>query len=193
MTIDYKKYKGFQDIDLDISILTDKQGRLRTASLFAETVALGVEEKYPPLYTLRNRDYKELPSAYLIYMSSVDEFEAAIKLVGSMAHWRRLLETPWFLNGDDKTKTWEGLETWRLDMALRDMSTSKRELVDSAGKHDTSSARKLFDIANEAMNKKKGPGRPATAKDKKDAEKAEQQAEDDKALEDLHRRQFGDK
>ena len=188
----YETFKGFQDEEIDLSVLTDKQGRLRTASLFSETVAFGVEEKYPPLYTLRNRDYNGLPSAYLIYMASVDEFDAAIKLVGSMAHWRRLLETPWFLKGNDKT-TWEGLEIWRQDMALRDMSTAKRELISSAGKHDTSSARKLFDIANDVMAPKKPVGRPATKGEKAAAAAEEKSSEEDAAIEELHRQQFGEK
>lgn len=188
----YKDFQGFQDEKVDLSVLTDKQGRPRTASLFLETVAINVEDKYPPLYTLRNRDYKDLPSAYLIYMSCVDEFEAAIKLVGSMAHWRRLLDTPWFLDGDDKTKTWEGLKQWRIDMALRDMSTAKRELVASAGKHDTSSARKLWDIAQDALSTKRNPGRPPTKKEKEAAEAVEKASDEDAAIEALHRQKFGD-
>lgn len=185
----YENFKGFQDEDADLSVLMDSQGRHRTASLFNETVSMGVEERYPPLYTLRNRDYKDLPSAYLIYMSSVDEFDAAMKLVGSMSHWRKLLDTKWFMEGG---QSFEGLTVWREDMAARDMSTAKRQLVKSAGQGDVSSARKLFDISSSSKDAKKAPGRPPTKADKKAAEEEAQLTEEEKMIEKIHSQTFGE-
>lgn len=86
-------------------------------------------------YTLKNDDvmYKDQlrVSAYQVYMHSVDEYDAAIKLVGSMKHWRKLCDLKWFMEGMPE-HSFEGLESWREDMALRDASLAKKQLQESA-------------------------------------------------------------
>lgn len=186
----YDTYEGFQKEDADLSILMDGQGRHRTASLFLESISPNLKDRadLAPIYTLRNRDYNNLPSAYLIYMASVDEFDAAMKIVGSMSHWRKLISTKWFMDGG---QGFEGLTVWREDMALRDRSIAKRELIKSAGKGDTSSARKLFDLAAPEGDKK-SVGRPSTKASKKAEEEAAQQSEEEALIAKLHSKKFGD-
>lgn len=166
MELEYATYEGFQNLHQDRSVLTDDQNRMRTSSLFLEVTQ--VKTKYEPLYSMRDTDGNGLPSAYLIYMTSTDEYDAATKLVGSMRHWRKLLECEWFMKGIAK-KGFEGLEQWREDMMMRDASQGKQALVKQAGKGDTSAARKLVDMAKPDAAPK--VGRPGTKAAKKQAEK----------------------
>lgn len=157
----YEKFKGFQKLGSDRSILLDKQNRMRSANLFLEG-PVALPSTYMPVYSLRDRDSNELPSAYLIYMTSIDEYDAATKLVGSLKHWRKLLAAKWFMKGNP-LKGFEGLIQWRLDMIDRDASAGKRSLLAQAEKGDTSAARKLVDMAKPAAVIR--PGRPGTKAD----------------------------
>ena len=67
-----------------------------------------------PIYSMRDTEYNELPSAYLIYMHSIDEYDAATKLVGSLKHWRKLLAATWFMEGNP-LKGFEGLKGPRVE------------------------------------------------------------------------------
>jgi len=155
--------------------MKDKLGRFRTLSLFYESLGQRQKGHYSPIYSLSNRD-KTLedgtfyPSAYLIYMASSDEYEAAIKLVGSMQHWRKLLETPWFLPG---SRTWdwtgfEGLEQWRLDMEARNKSEAISLLREAAAGGNVQAQKELYKMGTESG--KKPAGRPK----KKRGEKSEE-------------------
>lgn len=179
----YENFQGFKSEDVDLSILLDRQGRQRTRSLFAEAIQSSVKEKgeLVPLYTLKNRDDKGLPSAYLIYMSSIDEFDAALKLVGTLTHWRKLCDAKWFLSGENGL---DGLEQWRLDMAMRDQSMAKAQLIKTCGKGDSSSARKLLDMSK--TDTKRPIGRPATKADKAAQDRADKDAADQAEIERLH-------
>ena len=88
MKYNYAKYNGFMDDAADPTILTDVTGRYRTESLFVETIQKRTAKRYDPLYSMTDKEKGELPSAYLIYMTSVDEYDAAMKLVGSLKHVR---------------------------------------------------------------------------------------------------------
>ena len=61
-------------------------------NLFLESSTVATREKYPPLFTLKPYPYKGYPSAYQVYMSSIDEFDAATKLVPNMKVWDTLKE-----------------------------------------------------------------------------------------------------
>lgn len=132
--------------------MKDTLGRYRTLSLFYESLGTAQKGRMTPVYSLSNRD-KTLddgtfyPSAYLIYMSSADENEAAIKLVGSLQHWRKLInDTPWFLEGS-KTFAWtgfEGLAQWREDMQARDNSIAKALLFESAAGGNVQAQKALY-------------------------------------------------
>lgn len=153
-----------------IDNMKDSVGRYRTLSLFYECLGQAQKGKLTPIYSLSNRD-KTLkdgtfyPSAYLIYMSSADENEAAIKLVGSLQHWRKLVDnTPWFLEG---SKIWEwtgfeGLEQWREDMRARDESIAKAWLMQAAADGNVQAQKQIYSMSQG----KKPAGRKPKVKDK---------------------------
>jgi len=127
---DYITYVGFSDPDADRSILKDNIGRYRT-NIFYEFNKTRHED-YPPLYTMREDEWKGLPSAYRIYMESDSEYEAAMKLVGSWAHWQRLLKCKPFINGGEELGIWMGLDQWREEKAIQDKAFALNQLKISA-------------------------------------------------------------
>lgn len=139
----------------------DARGAMKTELLFAETIQAERKSRYSPLYTLKERD-GELPSAYRVYMSSVDEYEAAMKLLGSMRHWRRLCGLNWFMKGIPE-KGFDGLASWRKDMELRDKSKAKKQLKEAAEAGVVSAQQTLYRGASQPKPKaeKRGDvGRP---------------------------------
>lgn len=122
----------------------DKRGAHKTESLFVETIQGHVAKKYEPLYSLRDYDHKGYPSAYQIYMDSVDEYEAAMTLLGSMTHWRKLCSLKWFIEGRPECQ-FDGLASWRLDLEARDHSTAKKTLIEEAENGSVAAARALLD------------------------------------------------
>ncbi len=150
----YKVWVGFKDHEADFSVLRDSEDSLRLHTLFVERK----EQGEVPLYTLKDFEFKGYPSAYLVYMSSVDEYDAAMRLVGSMSHWRSLLKLDWFMRGII-TQDFSGVTQWREDMKLRDLSEAKEtmhsamkvEKVDNDGNPYTainhSAAKNLGDMA----------------------------------------------
>ncbi len=151
--MDYINFTGFKGVPPeDRKELIDSRGISRTESLFTEVVQPTSREKYPPLYSLKEGGRDGLPAAYHVYMNSVDETDAALKLVGSMSHWRKLCRLKWFNNGRPE-HGFDGLESWRADMAARDASESKRVLLEECNKNNVSAARAL-DNLSKAANKK---------------------------------------
>ena len=145
--MNYEAYQGFKDPEADRSVLLDARMARKTETLFLESISQASKEKYDPLYTLREQDKDGKPSAYQIYMHSIDETDAALKLVGSLGHWRRLCGLKWFMEGAEQMGH-EGLLQWREDMKARDVSTAKRQLMDQAAGGNVNAAKKLMDEAN---------------------------------------------
>lgn len=145
--MDYSLYRGFQDPEADQSVLLDDRQARKTETLFLESISSNSKKKYEPIYTLREQEKQGLPSAYQIYMHSIDETDAALKLVGSLGHWRRLCGLKWFMEGAEQMGH-EGLRQWREDMKARDLSTAKRQLMDQAAGGNVNAAKKLMDEAN---------------------------------------------
>lgn len=98
-------------------------------------------------YTLKNedviRDGKHYVSAYQVYMHSIDESDAALKLVGSYRHWRKLLDLDWFVKGDPQLGH-EGLEQWRIDMDQRDRTLAKKQLLESAANGNVQAQKLMY-------------------------------------------------
>ena len=161
------KFTGFKGVDSsELEILIDQAGRCRTESLFTEVIQPPSRAKYDPLYSLKCHDSRGLPSAYLIYMSSIDETDAAMKLVGSMHHWRKLTKLKWFMVGRPGTG-FDGLEMWREDMALRDQSESKRVLLQLCKEDNVTAARALDKLSKEG--KVKAPAKKVLIEEKEDS------------------------
>lgn len=99
------------------------------------------------VYTLKNEDIvragKSFTSFYKVYMQSPDEYEAALRLVGSMQHWRKLCQLAWFMDGDP-VWGWEGLNQMRLDMSARDKSMAKIKLMEAMESGNVTAMRALY-------------------------------------------------
>ena len=139
-------------------VLYDEQGRFLLRAIFWEISTTERRETYPPSYTLKVQEHMGLPSAYQIYMSCVDEFEAAIKIAGTMANWRKLEGANWFMNGMVEHGH-EGLKQWRKDMEARDKSLAKRQLQEKAEEGSVQAMTKLYNMGETKTSKAK-----ATAK-----------------------------
>jgi hypothetical protein len=113
----------------DFTKLYASNGRFVMRNLFWELSRLDTRDLYPPLFTTKPYDYNGLPSAYLVYMDSVDEYDAATKIVPNMKQWDALLATTWFVDGDPQ-HGFEGILVWREHMKLRDASMARAALFD---------------------------------------------------------------
>lgn len=136
----------------------DTMNRPRTESLFVETVRPEIAEKFPPVYTMRSSDRDGCKSAYQIYMNSVNEYDAAMKIVGDMRHWRRLCGLKWFMEGSDE-KAFDGLRQWREDKAMKDQAELVTLLKEQAENGNVNAQKTLYDITV-GKDKKTGVGRP---------------------------------
>jgi hypothetical protein len=147
----YINFEGFSDITSDKSDLRDVRGHPRTKSLFIDHKPdTSLNETY---YTLREYEREGYPSAYIIYMTSVDEADAAMKLVGNISHWEKLCKAKWFLEGCSPVGH-RGLKSWRRDMAARDESTAKRSLIQEAEMGNVTAAKALHQYAAAAAKQK---------------------------------------
>lgn len=163
---DYKNYEGFKYSDN--SVLYDTQGKALTQALFREKITKNsYESGYRPHYTLKERTTDGLPSAYQIYINSVDEYDAAMKLVGSMKHWRKLCDLGWFLN-EDTEKGFAGLYQWREDMRLRDESLAKEALLNQTKKGSVSAASSLYKNSQTSSKQSKSSNNRGRSSKEKD-------------------------
>lgn len=146
--IDYTTYQGFMAPDADLSLLRDRQGRMRTRSLFFEAFDYRSRDSgLKPLYTLAEDTKHGLPSFWKIYMECPTEYEAAIKLVGSIRHWDTLLNANWFLNPtlrDTNGHYVLGLEKWRDYKEQKDLAFARSTLLRLAKEGNVAAAKALL-------------------------------------------------
>ncbi len=124
-------------------VLFDVRGHRRSASMFFEYHA---DTNRDPVFTVKDYDFNGCKSAYNLYINSIDEYDAAMKMVGSMSHWRKLIATPWFLEGDPDIQ-FMGLAQWRRDMAARDASVARQLLMENIKKGDMGAAKFMLTYA----------------------------------------------
>lgn len=134
-------------------MIYDNAGRFLVRAIFWEMSNPERRITIPPLYTIKVEPCNGLPSAYQIYMESVDEHEAAIKLVGNMKNWRALCLSKWFIEGW-KEHGHEGLAVWRDDMEARDKSEAKAMLMDKAGQGNVAAMTKLYNMSAKKADKR---------------------------------------
>lgn len=148
--IDYAEYTGYKNADPEQvrSDLRAMNGVRITEALFEETIQRSSKGKFEPKYTLKEYEVNGKPSAYQIYMHSIDETDAALKLVGSMAHWSKLCKLHWFIYGREDIG-FDGLLQWRKDMLYRDRSFAKKVLLDNAKRGVATAAAQLDRWARE--------------------------------------------
>jgi|SRR5690606_2923985 len=168
---DYENFVGFLDPKADRSLLMTPRGfgkdtsgwGFRGANLFLEIYELTTSKTHlPPIYTMMDREVNELPSAHQVFIHSADEYEAAMKLVGSWKHWKRLIEHKWFREGHTK---WDGLDSWREEMELKKKSRATRALINLVVQNDRGAATRILD----EFQPKQKRGRPSKEEIKREA------------------------
>jgi hypothetical protein len=109
-------------------------------------------------YTFKDYDVHKNCRTYVsfssVYLDSTDEYEAAMRLVGSWKHWQKLLHLKWFTEGLPQLN-WEGIESLRATMNARDRSLARGKLLQAASEGNVTAAKALL----EGKEVKK-PGRP---------------------------------
>lgn len=173
---DYENYQGFLDPKKDRSLLMTPRPKgfgmegigwgFRGANLFLEIFQLtSSKTTLPPLYTMLDREINELPSAHQIYIHSADEYEAAMKLVGSWKHWKKVMEHKWFREGYSQgSHKWEGLDVWREELEIKKKSRATRALLNLVSQNDRGAATRLLE-----EYKPKKRGRPSKEEVKQEA------------------------
>lgn len=124
-------------------VLFDARGHRRMGSLFRE---MSQDQNRDPIFTMRDVSTDGLPSIYEMYMTSLDEYDAIMKIVGSQQHWRKLCSAEWFMEGSIE-KGFTGLNQWRQDMEQRDASAAKKLIQDKMADGDLQAAKVMLDIA----------------------------------------------
>jgi len=162
----------------------DSQGRFRTQSLFWEKNKVALRDEYPPIYTLKDEDYKDYKSARLIYLAQRDptEYKAAIALFGSWAHWNHMLEScKWFV---------EHLEEWRSELEVLLRSEAIKGIVDDSESDSKSNVTSCKWLADKGWEKSDTRGRPSKKAVEKEAKIqgriAEELDEDIARMEQVH-------
>ena len=132
-----------KDIKEQWNALYAPNGVFSIRKLFRELSTPAMRKKYPPMFTLKPYEYKGLPSAYQIYMDSIDEFDAATKLVPNLKVWDQLKNASWFRNGD-VAHSFDGLVSWRRHMKDRDASAAKATLLAKVASGDVTAAKAVL-------------------------------------------------
>lgn len=99
-------------------------------------------------YTFKEIDNHKNGRTYVsfssVYLDSVDEYEAAMRLVGSWKHWNKLLQLKWFVEGLPQFN-WEGIESLRATMNARDRSLARGKLLEATEQGNVTAAKALLE------------------------------------------------
>ena len=162
------------------NIFKDTKNRWRTQSLFAETISTkysGRADKYPPLYTLRDKDYDGLPSLHRLYIELEDPtgYLIANEYLGGWQHWLVLTRLKWFK---------EYLAIWQDELDVLLKVRGLRQIVKDAGSDSKTALASAKYLAN-AQYKDRRVGRPSKAEI--DAEREKEAAIDKQLAEEAER------
>lgn len=110
-----------------------------------------------PIFTLKPYDFTDVhgntyASVYLLYMECDSEYEAAIKILGSYNHWKKLARAGWFSSY---------LEEWEAERNIRDEAIARSTLIAAAEAGNVTAANSIYKNSKKADSK---VGRPTTAK-----------------------------
>lgn len=127
-------------------------------------------------YTLRSEDYTSrkgvtYKSVSALYRSCNSEYEAAILIVESWEHWKKLCSLDWFVNGHITTAglKYQGLNDWKEEQELRKKAESEDVLMSMVKEGNVTAAKFMF----EQHGKQTTKGRPETKKPKMPASNVE--------------------
>jgi hypothetical protein len=120
-------------------------------------------------YTLRSEDYVskkgiEYKSVSALYRDCNSEYEAAIKIVESWEHWKKLCSLDWFVKGHETSAglKYQGLDNWKEEQELRKKSVSETVLMDEVVNGNVTAAKFIYEQHGKQITK----GRPETKKPK---------------------------
>jgi len=139
----HQNFMGLSAPDADNSHLYYPSGQLRMG-LFNE-FNTQAHEDFPPLYTMREKPFKGLPSAYQIYMLCSTEYEAAQKLFGSWSIWNRYVSNTHFMDGKDN---WPGLKAWREEKRTQEEAYAHSMILEAAELGSVPAMKALWDQHN---------------------------------------------
>jgi hypothetical protein len=127
-------------------------------------------------YTLRSEDYVskkgiEYKSVSALYRDCNSEYEAAILIVESWEHWKKLCSLDWFVNGHETTAglKYQGLNAWKEEQELRKKAQSESILMGEVAKGNVTAAKFIY----EQNGKQTTKGRPETKKPKEKSSNVE--------------------
>ena len=106
--------------------LLDRSGRFRTKSLFFEQITVTARESgYEPVFTLKRKEHKGLPSLKELYMSYEDptEYDFAMGVFNSWDHWKHLCSVVWFQ---------PFISAWREEVEVRMRSAAIKAINETA-------------------------------------------------------------
>lgn len=135
----------------------DNKGAWRTKSLFVEWLGVEDQEKWDAPFTLKENDTerrgRKYKSLYQLFISSVDEYDFAVKHLGGYAHLEQLKKAKWFCEGH---RTHRGYNAWLDELGYRDESLAKRAVIAAVNDGDTAAAKKLWDMSKKPAETKRG-------------------------------------
>jgi hypothetical protein len=105
--------------------MRDVEGRFRTQSLFWETSTK--REKYPPLFTLKDKESKGLPSLRQIYFTyehlPEHEYEFALDVFGSWELWNKIAT---------ESTVRHHIVEWRKELEMKVRASAMKAMIQSA-------------------------------------------------------------
>jgi len=104
------------------------------------------EPNKPAMYTIQEQD-QELPSAHKIYMASMNEYDAALKLTPSFVFWKQMLKC--------SVKIHRLILSWREEKMLRDQAEARRLLWVQAQKGSVPAQKILYESKKEEAEQRK--------------------------------------
>jgi hypothetical protein len=120
-------------------------------------------------YTLRSEDYVskkgiEYKSVSALYRDCSSEYEAAILIVESWEHWKKLCSLDWFVTGHITSAglKYQGLNAWKEEQELRKKAVSEKALMGMVEEGNVTAAKFIY----EQQGKQTTKGRPETKKPK---------------------------
>lgn len=174
---DYKNWQATEE-----SVRSPVNNRRRTRALFRETMNTTQLKQYAPVYTLCEQSVWEpyhgvwLPSAKQIYLHSVDEYDAARRMVGSVEHWNYLIKLDWFVEGTDDHR-WTSLSQWREEHQFIKESEALRRLWQKADEGNVAAIKALLD--HQRPIKRGRPSKNEVEGEKKKAAKTKSEFDED--------------
>ena len=106
-------------------------------------------------------------SAYEIYMDSVNEYEAAMRLFGSMDHWRKLTNIDWFMNGVEigGRRITSGLKHWREDHQMKREAEALGALRVASRSGNVQASRYLHELSSKKPTSRKSKSEAVSEED----------------------------